>query len=95
MSATSHTQAKRMSDGTRLRLELPATEVCMHMHIDGQVLPVELVGEQLPNGKTAYSAKIYLASGHTTVLPGEAGIYTDDEGYYAYPAPSERKLIDR
>jgi hypothetical protein len=66
-----------MPVGTKRRLMLPWSEVCLHMGLHDQVREVEL----LPDGM----ARISLDHGYTLVTAGEAGIYHDRKiGYYTY-----------
>ena len=67
---------KRISVGTVVSLELPWSEVCMHLKVAGQTRSVEV----LPNG-----AQILNADGSKFSFPvthGEAGIYQDAQGLY-------------
>lgn len=85
MSATiSQSGTINLKRGSIAFVELPYSEVLMHMRVAGQILPVEITG-------TDYlSAQILDASGKPFSFPvtlGEAGIYTDSTGTpYAYPA---------
>ncbi|MFF8283295.1 hypothetical protein ACF06W_11300 [Streptomyces albus] len=56
--------------GDRARLELPWSEVCMHLKVAGAVMEVEIRkhGAQLLKAGEPYS---------TPITWGEAGIYTD------------------
>lgn len=56
-------------DGDRVKVELPYTEVCMHLGVDGQVREIEILsrGVQIYNEDgTKFSFPI---------LHGEAGVY--------------------
>jgi hypothetical protein len=69
--------------GDRVRLELPHSEVCMHMRVAGRVMDVELTdGEHT-------MAQLLNPDGSAFSLPittGEAGIYgSPRDGYYCYP----------
>jgi hypothetical protein len=70
-------------------VELPYSEVCMHMRVAGKIMPVQVVG-----GTDHLSAQVLDASGKPYSFPvtlGEAGIYTDSTGTpYAYAEPTTR-----
>ena len=71
-----------LNPGDVIRLRLPYSEVCMHMRVAGTVMEVELTASgsaQLWKDREKFSSP---------VLPGEAGIYRNSNGYYAYPAES-------
>ena len=67
----------------RVVLEMPFSEVCVHMRIAGTVMMAEL----LPTEYSA-TAQIYTLEGNTFSFPvtySEAGFYKDQNGYYYYP----------
>jgi hypothetical protein len=73
--------------GQRVRLEVPHSEVCMHMRVAGTVMDVEVLGRTF--GDVTYvSAQLYRLDGRPFSAPiglGEAGIYgTLADGMYAY-----------
>jgi hypothetical protein len=82
------TDQTRLSPGDRVRLVLPHSEVCMHMRVAGTRMLAEVRegGVQLlnPDG-SPFSFPI---------LHGEAGVYRDSRGLYAYdvrvPVPMAR-----
>lgn len=66
----------RVKPGDVVRLELPWSEVCMHLKVAGQVRDVRVLhtsAQILNEDGTPYSFP---------VTHGEAGIYTDAEGLY-------------
>ena len=63
---------------------MPHTEVCMHMRVHNRRMQVELVACSY-----GYMAQLYTLDGQIFSLPittGEAGIYEDQTGHYAYVA---------
>ena len=62
-------------------LELPHSEVCMHMGIAGQNHLVMLLTER--NAAQIYT--IAMSPISSPVLPSEAGFFEDDHGFYCYP----------
>ncbi len=66
--------ALRLHPEESVAIELPYSEVCIHMKIAGQVHEVELFME----GPYAM-ARI---EGYPPVLPAEAGILSDPRGHY-------------
>jgi len=79
--------------GKRVRLELPHSEVCMHMQVAGKVMTVEYLDRQYP------VAQLYYEDGKEFSAPitmGEAGFYWDQvNGYYCYPACDYCGKIDQ
>lgn len=78
----------RLVPGECVRLELPYSEVCMHMRIAGAVHEVELCRD----GTGLGMAQIIDDDGRPfgpPVTPGEAGILMDSRGFYAYPVEQE------
>ena len=83
---TRSTTPVRLAIGDTVRLELPYSEVCLHMKIAGAVYNVELLC--YPGGLGM--AQVLAEDGRpfgAPVTPGEAGIYIDSGGFYAYPEP--------
>lgn len=67
---------RRVSVGTVVNIQLPYSEVCMHLRVAGETRPVEI----LANG-----AQILNWDGSNFSFPvthAEAGIYTDAQGLY-------------
>jgi hypothetical protein len=78
------TRFVRLVPGETVMVELPYSEVCMHMQIAGAAHEVELIRE---NRSGLAMAQILDGSRRPlggAVTPGEAGIYCDNSGYYAY-----------
>jgi len=76
------TAPRRLAPKESVAIELPYSEVCIHMRVAGQVHQVELFMEgAYPMARIA---------GCPPVLPAEAGILSDAEGHYvpAHLAPS-------
>lgn len=63
--------------GQRGKAKMPASEVCMHMHIVGEEMEFLFLSSgravQLFKDGREFSSPI---------LPGEAGLFQDHEGYY-------------
>jgi hypothetical protein len=77
----------RLAPGDTVRVELPYSEVCLHMKIAGAVHDVEL----LRGGSGLGMAQVLDHDGRPYSFPitqGEAGIYMDRRGFYAYAAPA-------
>jgi hypothetical protein len=72
--------------GERAEIELPFSEVCMHMKVAGKRLPVELVETpQYLSEHFSYHAQIFDADGNKMGAPvtlGEAGIYRTDANFF-------------
>lgn len=70
----------RIEIGKKYLLEMPCSEVCMHMRVSGLPMFVELL-------EGRHAVQLYHMD-HTPfsapILPGEAGILSDEEGFYAY-----------
>jgi hypothetical protein len=65
---------RRLVPDESTAIELPYSEVCIDMRVAGQVHQVELFMEGIyPMARIA---------GYPPVLPAEAGILSDAEGYY-------------
>jgi hypothetical protein len=81
--------------GERAVLEMPYSEVCMHMRIAGQYKQVELV---YVHGRNAcYMAKIYNAEGQhiSEITPAEAGLFydrTENRHYVLVPVGAQTHL---
>jgi hypothetical protein len=79
--------AVRLRPGDRVMVRLPSSEVVMHLRLDGALMMVELTatgGAQIrkPDGSPV----------SFPVLPGEAGIYTCEDGtFYTYPEAAARR----
>lgn len=74
---------KRYVDpGETVSVELPYSEVCMHMRVAGKRMDVQFLSER--NG-----AQLLNANGSRfsfPILPGEAGFYRETDGrHYYYP----------
>jgi len=72
----------RVKVGDRFPIEIAFSEVCMHMQVAGQILDVEL----LPSEGHGAIAQLYKNGQEFSapILTGEAGVYQDADGYYAY-----------
>lgn len=66
--------SRRVGPGESVEIELPYSEVCIHMQIAGEVHRVELFMEG-----PCPMARI---EGYPPVLPAEAGIVSDSRGHY-------------
>jgi hypothetical protein len=64
--------------GERVPNEMPWSEVCIHMRVAGQVLEVEIIGEQYPMVQLYRDGREFSAP----VTTGEAGVYEDSDGFY-------------
>jgi hypothetical protein len=80
-----------VSVGDTVTVELPYSEVCMHMRVAGRRMPVRLQDARYFNGEPAPGspvAQILTESGGEfsfPVLYGEAGFYRDETGrFYTY-----------
>jgi hypothetical protein len=79
--------------GETVTLEMPFSEVCMHMRIAGTVMQVRL---QAPHG---YANAQLIRDGQEfsfPITPGEAGFYFEEgRGYYCYPVeiPADHILL--
>jgi hypothetical protein len=66
--------SRRLAPGESIAIELPYSEVCIHMRIAGQVHQVELFMEgPYPMARI---------EGYPPVLAAEAGILSDPQGHY-------------
>lgn len=69
---------RRVQIGDIVEVTLPYSEVCCHLRVEGQRHFVEL---QSPRKAQLYDYK----SGNPIsfpILPSEAGVFEDDEGFY-------------
>ena len=78
-----YSSPRTVRPGDRVRIELPYSEVCMHMRLAGRVMDVRMTEGRYPMAQllnpdgSEFSAPI---------LTAEAGIYGDvDRGFYYYP----------
>lgn len=73
---------QRVKPGKLYSGEMPSSEVCMCMRVAGKVLQFELLQD---------TVQLYLDGRpfSTPILTGEAGLYSDDKGYYYYPPVKE------
>jgi len=88
------TEPLYLAPGNRVRMELPFSEVCMHMQVAGKVMTVELLDREYP------MAQLFHDNGHEFSAPitcGEAGFYWDCQtrSYYCYPACEFCANIDK
>ncbi len=80
--------ATRVRSGDRVRLELPFSEVCMHMRVAGQVMTVEVIGATYAAGRPCFTAQLYSADGRPfsfPILTAEAGIHGHGDDMFCYP----------
>jgi len=90
-----YSSPRTLRPGDRVRIELPHSEVCMHMRVAGRVMDVRMTEGRYPMAQllnpdgSEFSAPI---------LTAEAGIYGDVErGFYCYPEmepPAGPRLAD-
>lgn len=84
--------------GETVAVELPFSEVCMHMRVAGKVMDVRLQAARYMNGEPAPGspvAQILNANGGEFSFPilyGEAGFYADGDRFYTYMPASDRHL---
>jgi hypothetical protein len=78
-----YSSPRTVGPGDRVRLELPHSEVCMHMRVAGRVMDVRMTEGRYP------MAQLLNSDGSEFSFPigtGEAGIFGDlDRGFYCYP----------
>jgi len=67
--------------GDTVTLELPYSEVCMHMRVAGRRMHVRLTDGAHPMAQLLSEDGSNFSLAITT---GEAGIYRDADGFYAY-----------
>lgn len=75
----------RVKPGDVVRVKLPWSEVCMHMHVADQERDVRVL---------EHGAQILNADGTPFSFPithGEAGIYTDADGLYIQLPAGDRR----
>lgn len=81
--------------GDRVRLEMPFSEVCMHMRVAGTAMDVELLsGDRGNAGRPWFAVQLYRPGEpcpfSLPITPGEAGIFTCADGsHYAYGPESQ------
>ena len=74
---------RRIRPGWQVRLELPYSEVCMHMRVAGKVMDVRMTEGRYPMAQLLKPNGFEFSA---PILPCEAGIYGSvDEGFYCYP----------
>lgn len=87
-----HSSRRAARPGDRLRLELPHSEVCMHMRVAGRVMDVRLTEGEHP------MAQLLNEDGSEFSFPittGEAGIYGSlRDGFSYYPEGDVRALTE-
>ncbi len=92
-----YSSPRTVRPGDRVRLELPHSEVCMHMRVAGRVMDVRMTEGRYP------MAQLLNPDGSEFSFPigtGEAGIFGDvDRGFYCYPekdaaSPASTLLTD-
>jgi hypothetical protein len=85
----------RLVPGDCVLVELPHSEVCMHMRVAGSAREVELLQEQRSGLAMAQILDRDGGPCGGPVTPGEAGIYSDGRGFYAYALREEAELNRR
>lgn len=78
--------AKRIKPGEFGKAEMPHSEVCMHMRVAGKTMKFQLLDKQYPSVQLYKDDDTFFSGPITT---GEAGVFTDDQGYYYYPSEEE------
>lgn len=70
-----------LAPGERAHVELPYSEVCMHLRIAGRILPVEFLDNSMVQVYDGDDKKISFP-----ITAGEAGFHFDDNvgGYYCW-----------
>lgn len=67
--------------GESVRIRLPYSEVCMHMQVAGKRMLATLLEGH--NGRAVVQLYTETAEYHSApILPGEAGFYQDERGWY-------------
>ena len=78
-----YSATRTVRPGDRVRIELPYSEVCMHMRVAGRVMDVRMTEGRYP------MAQLLSPDGSefsAPILTAEAGIFGDVErGFYCYP----------
>jgi hypothetical protein len=77
-----HPRKVYVQPGDVVRVELPHSEVCMHMRVAGQVRRVRITEDRYPAAQILNEDGSNFSFG---IGLGEAGFYTDAEGIYCYP----------
>jgi hypothetical protein len=72
--------------GETLQLELPYSEVCMHMKVAGLVMTVLLTLGDFPMAQLIKDGRPF----SFPIGTGEAGLFQDAGGYYGYPIGTDR-----
>jgi hypothetical protein len=75
-------EKKYIRPGETMQLELPFSEVCMHMRVAGSVMTVLLTLGDFPMAQLIRDGRPF----SFPIGTGEAGFYQDADGYYGYPA---------
>lgn len=78
----------RIKIGQRGRKRLPASEVCLHMRVYDKYMDFEIVGDKYPGVQlyvTNETTPRFTQQFSGSITLGEAGIFTDADGYYYYP----------
>lgn len=73
--------------GRVVLVELPYSEVCMHMRVAGYLALAELTAGRYP------AVQLWTCNGRPfsmPILPGEAGFYNDGSGWYVYPPTGDQ-----
>lgn len=86
MSEIAGKQKRRVQAGDQAVVELPFSEVCMHMRVAGQIRRIELVGTG-PTVHYKVMVQVFDARDRLCgppITPGEAGVYRDEQGFYIY-----------
>ena len=81
-----HMGKRYVQPGERVAIEAPYSEVCCHMQIAGK----PMLAMVLPS---RYAAQLYTPDGRefsAPVTPGEAGFYSDADGFYVTGSRSGR-----
>ena len=75
-----------LQPGDKVRIVAPYSEVCMSMKVAGRPIVVELIERKGGSGYR-YVAQLWrdYREFSSPILTGEAGLYQDDKGIYAYP----------
>jgi hypothetical protein len=71
---------RRVKIGEFGTTKMPHSEVCMSMRVAGKVMRFKVLSDRTVQ---LYDADSYREFSFP-ILPGEAGIYTDDQGMYYY-----------
>lgn len=82
MSELAGKRKRRMDIGSQAVVELPFSEVCMHMRVAGHFHRIELVRERDIAMVRIYDRRDCAVGAPVTT--GEAGVYRDEQGFYIY-----------